>query len=89
MVSEYVTHSPEWWEAQMQAADATWGEDPDQIQTGRVLIEQKLDITRDYMYSTWNIDLDQLRDCILRRQVDITSGKIDLTDLTVNGTSGN
>ena len=90
MVSVYVTHSPEWWEAQMKAADEKWSEDPDQVQTGRVLIEQKLDITRDYMFSTWNIDLDQLRDCILRRQVDITSGKIDLTDLTVNGTtSGN
>ena len=74
----------------MKAADEKWSEDPDQVQTGRVLIEQKLDITRDYMFSTWNIDLDQLRDCILRRQVDITSGKIDLTDLTVNGTtSGN
>lgn len=84
MVSEYVTHSPEWWEEQMKAADSTWEEDPDQTQTGRVLIEQKLDITRDYMNTTWNIDLDELRDCILRRQVDITSGKIDLTDLTLN-----
>lgn len=84
MVSEYVTHSPEWWEAQMKAADTTWSEDADQIQTGRVLIEQKLDITREYMHTTWGIDLDELRDCILRRQVDVTSGKIDLTDLTVN-----
>ena len=84
MVSEYVTHSPEWWEEQMQEADDTWSEDKDQTLTGRVLIEQKLDITRDYMLTTWNIDLDQLRDCILRRQVDVTSGKIDLTDLTLN-----
>ena len=41
---------------------------------------------KDYMFTTWNIDLDVLRDCILRRQVDVTSGKIDLTDLTTNAT---
>jgi len=86
MVSEYVTHSPEWWEAQMKAADGKWSDDPDQEQTGRVLIEQKLDITRDYMHTIWNIDLDRLRESILRRQVDITSGKIDLTDLTLKST---
>jgi substrate import-associated zinc metallohydrolase lipoprotein len=86
MVSEYVTHSPEWWEAQMKAADGKWSDDPTQEQTGRVLIEQKLDITRDYMHTIWNIDLDRLRESILRRQVDITSGKIDLTDLTLKST---
>ncbi len=89
MMSEYVTHTPEWWEAQMKAAETMWADDPNQTQTGRVLIEQKLDITRDYMRNTWNIDLDELRDCILRRQVDITSGKVDLTDLTVNGNKAN
>lgn len=86
MVSEYVTHSPEWWEETMKAAESTWDEDLDQNQTGRALIEQKLDIVRDYMYSTWNIDIDELRDCILRRQLDITSGKINLTDLTLKST---
>ena len=86
MVSEYITHTKEWWEAQMKAADTTWSEDPNQTQTGRVLIEQKLDAVKDYMFTTWNIDLDVLRDCILRRQVDVTSGKIDLTDLTTNAT---
>lgn len=87
MVSEYVTHSAGWWEAQMKAADTTWSDDPDQVQTGRVLIEQKLDIVRDYMFTTWNIDIDELRDCILRRQGDIVSGKIDLADLTLKSTA--
>lgn len=86
MVSEYVTHSPEWWEETMKAAESTWDEDLNQKQNGRALIEQKLDIVRDYMYSTWNIDIDELRDCILRRQLDITSGKINLTDLTLKST---
>jgi substrate import-associated zinc metallohydrolase lipoprotein len=83
MMSEYVTHTPEWWEAQLKAADTMWDEDPDQTLTGRVLIEQKLDIVRAYMSETWNIDMDVLRDCILRRQSNITAGLVDLYDLTV------
>ncbi|MBQ7420509.1 MAG: putative zinc-binding metallopeptidase [Prevotella sp.] len=84
MVSVYVTNSAEWWEEQMKAADTTWEGDIDQVQTGRALIEQKLDITRAYMRDVWNIDIDELRDCILRRQTNITSGKIDLTDISTN-----
>lgn len=87
MISEYVTHDTDWWEERMQAADATWEQDLDQTQTGRVLIEQKLDIARAYMHDVWNIDIDELRDCILRRQTNVTTGKVDLTDLTVNGTN--
>ncbi len=83
MVSEYVTHTADWWEAQMQAADTTYSEDPNQSQTGRVLIEQKLDIVRNYMWDTWQIDIDQLRDCILRRQANVVAGKVDLTDLSL------
>ena len=85
MVAEYVTHSAEWWESRMKEADAIWDGDPDQTQKGRVLIEQKLDIVRAYMTDTWNIDMDDLRDCILRRQTNVSTGKIDLTDLTING----
>lgn len=84
MVSMYVTNSAEWWEEQLQEADGIWEGDINQTQTGRVLIEQKLDIVRAYMHDVWNIDIDELRDCILRRQTNVTSGKIDLTDLTLN-----
>ncbi len=83
MVSVYVTHSADWWEQQMVAADTVWDQDPEQTQTGRALIEQKLDIMRAYMFDTWGIDIDELRDCILRRQGNIVSGLIDLTDITV------
>ena len=83
MVSEYVTHSAEWWEEMLKAANGTWDGDPDQTETGRALIEQKLDIVKAYMFDTWHIDLDELRDCILRRQTNVTEGLIDLTDLTV------
>jgi substrate import-associated zinc metallohydrolase lipoprotein len=84
MVSEYVTHTPEWWEAQMLAADITWDGDTNQSQTGRVFIEQKLDIVRAYMNDTWGIDMDKLRDCILRRQDNVARGFVNLTDLTVD-----
>jgi hypothetical protein len=68
----------------MKEAEAIYEDDPDQTQLGRTLIEQKLDIARAYMYTTWGIDIDELRATILRRQVNITSGKVDLTDLTIN-----
>ena len=84
MISEYVTHDADWWDEQMEAADDIYEGDPNQAQTGRVLIEQKLDIARAYMHNTWGIDIDKLRDTILRRQGNVTSGKIDLTDLTIN-----
>ena len=84
MVSEYVTHTPEWWETQMLAADITWDGDLQQVETGRTLIEQKLDIVRAYMNDTWGIDMDKLRDCILRRQDNVARGFVNLTDLTVD-----
>lgn len=83
MVQEYVTHDADWWEEQMTAADGLWEGDTDQTEKGRSLIEQKLDIVRAYMNDTWNIDIDELRDCILRRQQNVTTGLIDLTDITV------
>ena len=84
MVSVYIKHDADWWENLLKAADSKWADDPDQTETGRVLIEQKLDIVRDYMFSTWNIDIDQLRDCILRRQSNVNAGHVDLTSLTIN-----
>jgi len=84
MVSEYVTHTPEWWDEQMEAADTMYVADTKQTETGRALIEQKLDIVRAYMHDTWGIDMDILRECILRRQKNVTDGLVDLNDLTVN-----
>ena len=84
MVSVYVTHTAEWWENQMKQAETMYEDDLNQTQTGRVLIEQKLDIARAYMNDTWGIDIDKLRDCILRRQDNVTRGFVNLTDLTVD-----
>lgn len=38
---------------------------------GRPLIEQKIDIVRQYMQNTWNIDIDRMRAAVLRRQSEI------------------
>jgi len=35
------------------------------------------------MQSTWNIDIDELRETVLRRENDVVAGKIDLYDITL------
>ena len=60
-LSLYVTVTAVEWEAIL----AQGGE------TGRPLLEQKSDIVRQYMQQTWNIDIDELRASVLRRQSEI------------------
>ena len=57
--------------------------DMDAKANGRDLIEQKLDILRNYMSTVWNIDLDVMRESILGREQDIIDGKIDLTSTEI------
>lgn len=73
MMSMYITNSQEVWDDWMNQAG----------NNGAALITQKLDIVRDYMLSNFNINLDELRSTIQRRQVEIMSGDVDLQDLTV------
>ena len=47
------------------------------------LIQQKLDIVKSYMSTSFGIDLDVLRNTLQRRQNEVFSGKVDLEDLTV------
>ncbi len=72
MMSEYVTHGQEWWDAQLEEAE-----------DGAQYIKAKLEIVRTYMQETFNIDIDVLRAAILRRQDDVVEGKIDLKDITI------
>lgn len=73
MLSIYITSSASTWAATMKNAGA-----------GATAINAKLDIVRRYMKESFNIDIDQLRDVVQRRQSDISEGKVDLEDLTVN-----
>lgn len=96
MLSTYLTTPAEQWEEWMveaetqnkkdQNGDVILGEDGKPITEpaqGRDLIEQKLDIVRNYMSEMWNVDIDELRESILRREQDIVDGKIDLFDVKI------
>lgn len=73
MMSLYVTNSKEQWDEWMAEAG----------ENGAPLLQAKLDIVKSYMKDSWGIDMDKLRDTILRRQADLAAGKIDLTDISV------
>lgn len=74
MLSIYITNDQEYWDAQLAEAGTEQAS----------FIKAKLDIVRDYMKTSWSIDIDELRETINRRQKDVVSGKIDLKDLTLN-----
>ena len=68
-IAVYVTNTEEYWQSLLDAA----GEE------GRTILMQKFEIVKNYMKDTWNIDLQQLRDVVLRRAKDID--KLDLNKL--------
>lgn len=65
MVSRYITNSEETWEEWMvEAAEGTTKAGDN----SRDIIEQKLEIVKNYMKNSWNLDMDELRAITLRRQ---------------------
>jgi substrate import-associated zinc metallohydrolase lipoprotein len=72
MLSTYVINTPEQWDAWMSQAGSE----------GSKKIAQKLEIVRSYMLEAWDIDLDELREVVLRRTNDILASRVDLTELT-------
>jgi len=72
MLSEYVTHSEEWWNTQITKAGEKGS-----------LIDAKLDIVKNYMQDAFNIDLDVLRATVLRRQADVFNGYVDLYNIDI------
>ena len=65
----YVTLTNDGWQKILDAA----GEE------GAATINQKLDAVREYFQATWNIDIDKLRDIIVRRSVEVEN--LDLRTL--------
>ena len=51
---------------------------------GDQLILAKIAQVRKYMADTFNIDIDELRAEVLRRQAEVVAGEVDLTSLDVN-----
>lgn len=68
-ISLYATSSKAEWNNMLQQAG----------ETGRAIIEKKFDMVYNYMLQTWNIDLNDLRDVVLRRQHEIAAGEVDLS----------
>ena len=47
-------------------------------------INAKLDLVKSYMRDSWGINMDELREIVLRRENDVANRIVDLTDLSVN-----
>lgn len=73
MMSIYITNDAETWDAMLEEAT---DESAD-------LIRQKLDIVKNYMVTSFGIDLDNLRKVLQRRQNEVFAGKVNLDDLTI------
>ena len=73
MMSIYITNDADSWEALLKEAD----------KESEALIQQKLDIVKNFMLTSFGIDLDTLRSILQRRQNEVFSGKVDLEDLTI------
>lgn len=69
MLAFYVTYTPQQWQAILKDAGTT----------GAALINTKLKMIKVYMQESWNIDLDELRDAVLRRGSTLSS--LDLEHL--------
>ena len=72
MLSEYITHNQQWWDTQIDKA----GEKGSRINA-------KLDIVRNYMKDSFDIDIDVLRATVLRRQQDVFDGQVDLHSVAI------
>ena len=57
MLSFYVTYTPQAWQAILDEAGTR----------GAKLINQKLTLIKGYTQTSWGLDLDQLRDVVIRR----------------------
>ena len=68
-IAVYVTNTESYWNNMLQSAG----------ERGRALIKQKFEIVYSYMEQTWGINLDELRDIVLRRQDEIANGNVDLS----------
>lgn len=69
LFSTYVTHTPASWQQILDAGVVTTG--ATQNTEGRDAILKKLSIMREYFKSSWGLDIDKLRDVVLRRSQEV------------------
>jgi len=76
LLSMYVTHDAQWWDSQIAEGNAD-------DNNGGDIITTKMGLVKEYMQDNFNINLDDLRNAILCRQVQFFEGNVNITDLTV------
>ena len=67
LISIYVTNTADTWASMLSSASSS----------GRSMIEEKFEIAYKYMQNEWNIDLDELREVVLRRQGEVPTMDLD------------
>lgn len=82
LLSEYITHDAAWWQQQLTDARnetaSVRATSPD-AEYGDVIITSKMDIVSSYMSDSWGIDVDELREILLRRFDDVVNDRVNLT----------
>ncbi|MBP3229618.1 MAG: putative zinc-binding metallopeptidase [Prevotella sp.] len=73
MFSIYVTNDQATWDGFLETAG----------KEGAGWINAKLDLVKSYMRDSWGINMDELREIVLRRENDVANRIVDLTDLSV------
>jgi substrate import-associated zinc metallohydrolase lipoprotein len=68
LFSWYVTNTEEWWNSRLAIARTG---NPRPGVTGEDVIIAKMDILRNYFYNVWDIDINHLRNVVLRRSEDV------------------
>ena len=69
VLAVYVTNTDEYWQSMLEVA----GDE------GAAKITQKFHIVEDYLKSSWNIDITELREIVIRRSAEVET--MDLTKL--------
>ena len=69
IIAIYVTNTAEYWDELVGVAS----------EEGQALINQKLALVKDYMLTTWGIDMDELRSIVQRRSQEVLT--MDLSTL--------
>ena len=72
----YITRDAAWWANAMAEAKGT-------EKDGSAKLATKIGIVKAYMLETFNIDLDALREAILRRQAEVMAGLVDLHSVEI------
>lgn len=84
LLSEYITHDAAWWDQQLKDAHTETAEvrktSPD-APYGDEIIISKMEIVSAYMEDSWGINVDELRDILLRRFHDVSEGRVDLNSV--------